>query len=104
MQIKPVVRRPAARLDVDETVAHYAEIDVMLAYRFVDELEAAIHHIQKYPGTGFPRYADILKMNGLRHWMLNRFPYTIFYFELENCIDVVRMLHQSADIPSQLRD
>jgi toxin ParE1/3/4 len=102
--MKPVLRRPAARSDVDGAIDYYIDIDRALAFRFVDELEHAIGHIQRHPGMGFPRYATMLNVVGLRHWLLRRFPYTVFYIETEGAIEVLRVLHQSADIPVQLRD
>ena len=42
-------------------------------------------------------------IRGLRFWTLNRFPYAVFYVESGPGIEVVRVLHQSADIPVRLQ-
>lgn len=102
---KPVVPRSAAARDVDEAIGHYLEdASDRVALRFIDALEQAFAHLARQPASGSPRYAQELKIPGLRVWSLDRFPYVVFYMEREDHVDVWRVLHGKRDIPSWLRD
>nr|WP_249661261.1 type II toxin-antitoxin system RelE/ParE family toxin [Variovorax sp. PCZ-1] len=94
-----------AEQDVLEAARYYLEQDApQAAFDLVDELEAALGHIQRHPGTGSPRYAHTLNLPGLRFWSCTRFPYLVFYFEQADSIDVWRVLHGKRDIPAWLQD
>ena len=100
---KPALRRAHADADIQEIITYYLEQDAAsAALDFIDELEAAITHIQTYPASGSPRYAHTLDLPGLRCWPCKHFPYLIFYLEKSNCIDIWRVLHQQRDIPAWL--
>ncbi len=102
-QTKPVFRRAHAETDIESIVAYYLEQNATnAALKFIDELEAAIRHIQLYPESGSPRYSHILELPELRCWQFKHFPYLIFYLEKKNCIDIWRVLHQQRDIPAWL--
>lgn len=67
MTPKPVILRAAARQDVDDAVARYAEeagADVALG--FIESLEGALRHIAGNPESGSPRYGHELNLEGLR--------------------------------------
>jgi toxin ParE1/3/4 len=99
-----VVLRASAKIDVDDAIERYlgqAGLDV--AEGFIDALGAAYSHIASHPGTGSPRYAVKLNLGGLRFWTLGHYPYLVFYYEMPDRIDVVRVLHASMDI-SQILD
>ena len=102
--MKPFRETHAARREVDAGVDYYlsqAGADVALA--FLAEYEAALEHMRTHPGTGSPRYGEVLDIDGLRFWMLKRFPYAVFYIERDAYIEVVRVLHQYSDIPVHLQ-
>ena len=101
--MKPLVRRQRADEDVAQAIAHYLGEAPNVALRFVDELERAYTHIQRYPATGSPRYAHELQLPGLRFWTLKRFPYMVFYMERTDIIDIWRVLHGHRDIPATLQ-
>ena len=104
MTQKPVVLRERAARDVDEAVAHYlTEAGTAVALAFTDALEEALNRIREHPASGSPRYARELSLPGLRSWILNGFPYLVFYVEREADIDVWRVLHAARDIPAWLR-
>jgi toxin ParE1/3/4 len=105
VKLKPIIRRTRAEQDVLEAAEYYvAQEAPQAALDFIDELEAALTHIQKNPGPGSPRYAHSLNLPGLRSWSCKRFPYLVFYFEQADCIDVWRVLHGKRDIPVWLQD
>lgn len=59
--------------------------------------------IADHPGTGSPRYGDLLNVENLRSSKLRRFPVLVFYIEHEDHIDVWRILHAQRDIRRRSR-
>lgn len=102
--MKRVVRSNRSQLDTDNAFNYYLQQSIPLAARFVDELEVALAHIGQHPGTGSPRYRSELSIAGLRFWQFHRFPYSIFYIEYEEHIEVIRVLHQSSDILAKFHE
>jgi len=103
--MKPRALRQVAETDIENAFAYYLnEAGADTALRFLDDVETALMHIEKNPGTGSPRYGELCEVPGLRLWMLGRFPFALLYFEQAAYLDVVRVLHQHADIPAQLAD
>ena len=101
MKSKPVIPRVLANRDVDEAINHYLDQDAEAAAQgFVDALEQAYAHISRHPATGSPRYAHELNLPGLRFWPLTRYPHLVFYIEMDDHIDVWRVLHGERDIPA----
>ncbi len=102
---RPIAPRRQAQNDIDDALRHYSdEGGAELALRFIDALEAAFTHLSSHPSSGSPRYASLLDLPGLRTWSLQRFPYLLFYVEIDGCIDVWRVLHDKRDIPSSLQN
>ena len=99
---KPALFRAAAESDATEALEHYFDVAPQLARAWAEALDAAVLHIQRFPATGSPRYAEPMGCAGLRFWLLDRFPYALFYVEREHDLDVLRVLHQHSDIPSLL--
>jgi toxin ParE1/3/4 len=87
---------------------YFLDIEEHLAEQFRGDLQAAIAHIQRHPGTGSPRYSHLwargARASKLRFWLLSQFPYAIFYVERDTWIDIARVLHQAADIPQHLKN
>ena len=100
--MKRLFRRALADADVLSALEYYAEYAPEYVYAFIDDLEAAYQHIQRYPGSGSPRYAVELDMPGLRAWKCLQYPYVIFYMEADDSIEVWRVLHETRDIPPSL--
>jgi toxin ParE1/3/4 len=97
---KPIVPRELANRDVENAIDYYlSENADQAALGFIDALEKAYTHISRHPATGSSRYAHELDLPGLRFWPLPRYPHLVFYVELENHIDVWRVLHGQRDIP-----
>lgn len=103
MGMKPALRSPQARADIEDAIDWYLAQAPHMAHHFVDALEKAVAHIQRSPGTGSPRYALELAIPGLRHWTLTKFPFSLFYIEQEEHLWVIRLVHMSRDIPASLQ-
>jgi len=102
MIAKPVIRRAAADEDIGKAVDYYAAESIATADRFIDELKRIVGMIGKTPRIGSPRYSHALNIAGLRFQKMGRFPYLVFYVESEEYIDILRVLHEHRDMPSQL--
>ena len=63
-------------------------------------LAQAYAHISRYAATGLPRYAHGLNLPGLRFWPLTCYPHLVFYIEMDDHVDVWRVLHGERDIPA----
>ena len=103
--MKPRALRQTAETDIDRAFSFYltaAGADTALG--FLDEVETVSSHLEKHPGTGSPRYGELCEVPGLRMWLVKRFPYAVLYVERAAHLDVLRVLHQQADIPAQLAD
>ena len=101
--MKVLRRHILASLDIDEAIVYYLEnAPEGVADRFLDEVEHALEHIAHHPGTGSKRYANTSNIAELRFWTLNRFPFAVFYTEHSDHIAVLRVLHQSSDLPHHL--
>jgi toxin ParE1/3/4 len=100
--MKPVVPRGRASQDVDDAIEYYLKEEAALG--LVDALEDAYALLSRHPGVGSSRYAYEVDIPGLRTWPLRRFPYLIFYIELEDRLDVWRILHNRRDIPASMHD
>ncbi len=105
MTVKPVIPRSQADRDVEQAIAYYLEQDAPdAALGFIDALEAAYKQIGRHPAAGSPRYDHELNLPGLRFLPLHGFPHMVFYIELEEHVDVWRVLHGQRDIPSWMVD
>lgn len=103
MKTKPVLRRKSARIDVDLAADHYdTEAGPDVALSFVDAVEAAYRLIGETPSAGSSLWAERLGISGLRSRPVGRYPYLIFYLELDEYVEVWRVLHAKRDIPTTL--
>lgn len=93
-------RRSIADADVLSAIEFYVENAPGCVDALIDELEKAFAHIKEYPASGSPRYAIELDIAELRAWKLKKFPFIIFYVDVNGQIEVWRVLHETRDIPS----
>ncbi len=102
--MKRLLRRSEASKDVENAVVYYLEhAEPEVAERFLNDYDHALLHIAQFPGTGSGRYTNLLGADGLKFWTFHKFPYAVFYLEHVDTIEVVRVLHQSSDIPAHLQ-
>ena len=105
MKTKPVVPRVIAEGDLERAFRYYLDTaGSKVAERFATEFEQILRLISRFPALGSPRYAFEHGLDEIRYWPLKKFPYMIFYQELDSHIDVWRVLHGHMDIAEQLRD
>lgn len=97
--MKSAILRPQARADLRHELVYYRKhAGKSVAKQLVGAADDALQHLQINPGTGSPRIGQILDIAGLRGWRITGFPLIWFYFEYEDCLDVVRLLGERQDI------
>lgn len=74
-----------------------------MAHAFAEPLRAAYRAIGERPRTGSPRFSQEYDLPGLRTRRLGRFPYFVFYVELDDHNDVWRVVHMQRDIARSLK-
>lgn len=90
-----LLKRPEAESDLDEIWWYIAQDSPLHADRFLDHIQERCLALADFPHMGTRR--DELK-KGLRGYAVGN--YLVFYFPLEDGVDVVRVLHGSRDIES----
>lgn len=86
--MKPVIIHSEAREELDSAIAYYEDQKVGLGLNFLSEVEEALGKIQQNPNLG-----GSYKVFGLRRYVIQRFPFLIFYAEFEKFIWVVAIAH-----------
>jgi len=92
-----LLKRPEAESDLDEIWWYIAQDSPHNADRFLDRIQERCLALADYPQMGTSR--EELKA-GLRSQPIGN--YLIFYFSLEDGVDIVRVIHGSRDIESLL--
>lgn len=86
--MKPVIIHSEAREELDSAIAYYEEQKAGLGLDFLSEVEEALSKIQQNANLGVT-----YKVFGLRRYVMQRFPFLIFYAEFEKFIWVVAIAH-----------
>ena len=93
----PVVTiRPRARIDIAEIWEYIAEDSEAQADIFIDRFDGQFQLLAIQPGLGRMR-EELLA--GLRSFPFER--YVIFYREIHNGVEIVRLLHGARDVDAQ---
>lgn len=87
--MKPVIVHPEAEAEFRAAVGHYDEQRAGLGGEFRAEVEAAVERIRGNPSAFAPHGEE-----GARKCVLRRFPYTVFFVELEQTLWVAAIAHQ----------
>jgi toxin ParE1/3/4 len=94
-----IVRKDGARRDL---IAHFVRIgrnSLASADKFLIAAEDAFAFLVGMPGLGSPWETRNPEHHGLRFWQICGFPnHLIFYREIPDGIEVIRVLHGSQDI------
>lgn len=86
--MKFIVIHTKARIELDAGIAYYEGKKAGLGLDLLSEVETAIGKIQQNPNLG-----TSYKIEGVRRYAIKRFPYLIFYTELEEVIWVIAIAH-----------
>jgi toxin ParE1/3/4 len=86
--VKFIVIHTEARKELDAAIGYYEAQKVDLGLDLLSEVEKVILKIQQNPNLGTPH-----KIEGIRRYAIQRFPYLIFYTELEEVIWVIAIAH-----------
>lgn len=92
-----LLKKPEAENDLDEIWWHIAQDSLHNADRFLDRIEERCWALADFPQMGASR--DELKA-GLRSHPVGN--YLIFYFPLEDGVDIIRVIHGSRGIENLL--
>lgn len=87
--MKPITFHPQAEEELRAAVAYYEEQREGLGMDLQAEIEGAVRRIQNNPQL-CPLYGE----SGLRKCVVKRFPYNVFYLELEESIWIAAVAHQ----------
>lgn len=87
--MKPLSVSDDAEIDFVQAIDWYGEIDIELALSFRNIVIKGFADIQKSPKLWSP-YDEIY-----RHYVVKKFPYSIIYKELADCIKVDAVAHHS---------
>ena len=87
--MKPVVFHPDAEAELDAAMAYYENQRPGLGLDLQAEVERSIGRIRRIPRL-FPLHDE----KGLRKSPVRRFPYVIFYLELDDRIWIAAVAHQ----------
>lgn len=80
-----------------------AQYDV--AMRFIDKAERSFDQLLAMPRMGAVVGLDELPYEDIRRWHIDGFPAIIIYYrELADGIEIIRILHSSRDIPPLFRN
>jgi toxin ParE1/3/4 len=86
--VKPVIVHPLARTEWDKGIAYYEAQTPGLGLDFLAKVEEAFLKIQQHPQM-WPPHTD----PRFRKYVLERFPYLIFYWEQTDNIWIVAIAH-----------
>ncbi|MBV8267388.1 MAG: type II toxin-antitoxin system RelE/ParE family toxin [Planctomycetaceae bacterium] len=87
--MKPPAIHAEAEAEVGEAIAYYEAQRAGLGREFREDLEDAFTRIRQGPGVHAP-----IDEQGTRKLRFRRFPYTIYYVELEGSIWIAAVAHQ----------
>jgi toxin ParE1/3/4 len=97
------------RKSVDREIAlafgHYlSKAGGKVAGSFLDQIGAALLHIETFPRAGSPKYQHLCPEMETRFWLVKNFPYAIFYVVEADYVDIIAVLHLHSDINASLLD
>ena len=102
---KKTGRRPAEQRDLAAAVRYlHTEGGAVVSHRFLDDVDATFTRLRSFPTLDAPCPTTRRKLVGLRRRFLPHFPYSVFYLPREKAIEIVRILHNSWDLPTLLED
>lgn len=89
----PIVLRPQAIEDLRAAKRHYEEQRAGLGDELRDALDSVFDRLRAFPRSAPP----VAGFPGVRHALVRRFPYAVFYLGTSEVIVVLRVLHTARD-------
>lgn len=86
--MKLVVFHAQARAELDQAVAYYEQQRHGLGVELLAEVQAAVSRIRQHPQIGSPH-----KATDYRKCLVKRFPYAIYYRNLQDRIWIAAVAH-----------
>lgn len=71
-----------------------------MARKLAQRIEEALQGLESSPAIGSPTPGQELGLDGMRCWRINEFPISLWYFERDTWVDVVRLVGQRQDAES----
>lgn len=100
-----ILRRQKAAEDAESIADYIARDSLNTAVRFLENTESTLIELAKSKGTGSRFESDHLELANLRIRRVKGFPnHFIFFIELRDAIEVVRILHGARDLDAELRN
>ena len=78
---------PEARRELFEAIDYYNDIEPGLGASFLEEIEAAIVLVEKFPSLG------VEIGNGIRRCLVRRFPYAVLYSVEADRVLILAIMH-----------
>jgi toxin ParE1/3/4 len=88
--VKPIVIHSEARAELDDAMAFYESRASGLGLDLLAKVEDAVAKIQQSPEAWPPH-----RHSGFRNYFTERFPFTVYYMELNDCIWLAAIAHGS---------
>jgi toxin ParE1/3/4 len=87
--MKPVTFHPEAEAELEAASDYYDDQRAGLGAEFEAEVQEAVERVARMP-QAFPLHGS----TGLRKCVVPRFPYTVFFVELEDSVWIAAVAHQ----------
>src|SRR5262249_54082086 len=93
------IRTPAARLDLVDYISYFAQTSKPTAKRFRDAARRTFGDLVRLPGLGEKCETRNQRLAGLRVWPIRGFDnHLVFYREVPEGIEIVRVIHGARNI------
>ncbi|MEW6234065.1 MAG: type II toxin-antitoxin system RelE/ParE family toxin [Candidatus Omnitrophota bacterium] len=103
--IRRIAKRNQVIIDLEEICDYIGNDNISAAIRFLEAAEYAFEELAKMPLIGQSwkfSHPDLVNIRFLPIPGFER--YLIFYQVLDECIDIVRIIHSARDIPTLLEE
>ncbi len=99
--MKAVVFNPVAVTDLDDITGYIAQDSLVAANEVRQDVLSTAERLGQHPAIGIRPRFSAQRFAGIRFLPADHFPtYLLFYHELEDEIEVLRILHGARNLPS----
>ncbi len=86
--MKRILIHSEAKAELGEAVAYYERQKAGLGLDLLSVVQHVLQEIRRNPALGAP-----YKNTEFRHYLVRRFPYVIFYLELDDVVWIIAVAH-----------